>query len=135
TMDFALVELDSTFKSALSTEGQAALSRAMPLENYREHIEEAPRDAAIRTITPTGGTIAGTLSGAPSFIRLPVRKVFQEVYVGKLNRPLVPGDCGSWIRDAVTGKLYGHVIAGSPTSGLILVIPARHSFAEALASL
>ncbi|OIW33076.1 hypothetical protein CONLIGDRAFT_640235 [Coniochaeta ligniaria NRRL 30616] len=136
TLDFALVELDSTYEAGLSTESKAQLiSSAIPLENYCEHIEEAPRDGAIRTTTPDGGIIGGTLSGSSSFVRLPRSKVFQEVYVGKMSRPLAPGDCGSWIRDAVSGRLYGHVIAGSPTTGLILVIPARHSFAEALASM
>jgi hypothetical protein len=74
------------------------------------------------------------LLGTPSFVRLPGSKVFQEVYVAKLDKPLSKGDSGSWIKNPVTGKLFGHVIAGSPTTGLVLLIPAARLFAAALAT-
>jgi len=109
-------------------------SAAITLESYREHVELAPADAAVRATT-LRGTIGGTLSGTPSFVQVPGSEVFQEVYVGMLNQPLVPGDCGSWVKNAVTGKLFGHVIAGSPTTGLVFLMPAIKVFAEALAAL
>ncbi|KAK0622957.1 hypothetical protein B0T14DRAFT_514905, partial [Immersiella caudata] len=39
-----------------------------------------------------------------------------------MEKPLGPRDCGSWIRNAATGKLFGHVVAGSPTTGLAIVM-------------
>ncbi|KAH8648128.1 hypothetical protein BGZ61DRAFT_376503, partial [Ilyonectria robusta] len=75
--------------------------------------------------------LLGTLSGTPTFFRLPGCREFQEIYLAKLNRPLVVGDCGSWVRDAVTGKLFGHVIAGSPKTGLAMIMPAHGVFRHA----
>lgn len=60
--------------------------------------------------------------------------MFQEVYIAMLNRPLVPGDCRSWVKHAVTGKLFSHIIAGSLITGLTLVIPVAKVFTEALAA-
>lgn len=37
---------------------------------------------------------------------------------------LVDGDCGSWVLDAETGHVYGHVVSGYPTGGSAYIIPA-----------
>lgn len=108
--------------------------RPLPLESYHDYTETAPCDTAIKTYTPNS-TIGGTLSGTPSFVRLPGSKIFQEVYIARLNRPLVPGDCGSCVKNAITGKIFGHVIAGSPKTGLVLLMPASRLFAAALDAL
>ncbi|KAK0718501.1 hypothetical protein B0T26DRAFT_599936, partial [Lasiosphaeria miniovina] len=95
-----------------------------------EHVETAPSDTNITALTPNGA-IDGMLSGTPSFVRLPGSKMFSQVYTAKLDRPLVPGDCGSWVRNAVTKKLFGHFIAGSTTTGLVLLMPAAKVFSQA----
>lgn len=103
----------------------------IPLESYMDYVENVPTDSAIKGST-TRGEFSGTISGTPSFTCLPGSNIFQEVYTAKINEPLVPGDCGCWIRDAVTGKLFGHVIAGSPTTGLVLIMPATRVFSQLL---
>ncbi len=40
----------------------------------------------------------------------------------------MPGDCGAWVIDAVTGSIYGHVIAGDLTSSTAYIIPAYKVF-------
>ena len=40
----------------------------------------------------------------------------------------MPGDCGAWVIDAVTGSIYGHVIAGDLTSSTAFIIPAYKVF-------
>ncbi|KAK4099271.1 hypothetical protein N658DRAFT_540749 [Parathielavia hyrcaniae] len=133
-LDSALVQLDTGTANASDGDMPEPQDTAIRLESYQEHIETRPSDTGIRISTATD-TISGTLSGTPSFVRLPGSRIFQEVYTAILYRPLLPGDCGSWARHAVSGKLFGHVIAGSPTTGLVLVMPAAKVFAEALAAL
>ena len=43
-------------------------------------------------------------------------------------RRTVPGDCGSWVVNAETGDIYGHIVAGDPISGLAYIIPAYKVF-------
>ncbi|KAK0627599.1 hypothetical protein B0T14DRAFT_512945 [Immersiella caudata] len=105
-------------------------SLIIPLGSYEEHVETAPRDVTVRTMTRLG-EVSGTLSGTPFFVRLPGTKDFQEVYTAKMDSALQPGDCGCWIKSP-SGKLFGHVIAGSPTSGQVLVMPAARVFAQLL---
>ncbi len=40
----------------------------------------------------------------------------------------MPGDCGAWVIDALTGSIYGHVIAGDLTSSTAYIIPAYKVF-------
>ena len=114
--DSAFIRLDVTQPSGWQN--------AVPLDDLATHIETAAKDTAVQIRTANGGTINGILYGTPSYIRLPYTKKFQQVYAAKLETPLAPGDCGSWVRDASTGKLFGHVVAGSPTTGLAIVLPA-----------
>jgi hypothetical protein len=33
------------------------------------------------------------------------------------------GDCGSWVIDEQNHELFGHLVAGSPTSGFAYIVP------------
>lgn len=41
-----------------------------------------------------------------------------------LIQKAVPGDCGAWVVDSVTNKLFGFIIAGDPHSCIGYIIPA-----------
>jgi hypothetical protein len=38
------------------------------------------------------------------------------------------GDSGSWVFDAVSGDLYGHIVAGIPECRIAYIIPAFKAF-------
>ncbi|RSL41836.1 hypothetical protein CEP54_015698 [Fusarium duplospermum] len=123
-LDYSLIEIDHSLM------GLDDLDNTIELGDVSQ-IEPGCRDAAVKATTPEGGIVGGALSGTPSYVRLPQSKAYVEVYLARFNRPLVPGDCGSWVRDAVTGRPFGHVFAGSPTSGLTMIMPAHHVFDDA----
>lgn len=76
--------------------------------------------------TTSGGKMTGTLLGTLSDYRLPYATSFQEVYSIRLDGGLADGDCGSVVINAVTGELYGHIIAGCRATGFAYVMAAHH---------
>ncbi|KAK5652953.1 hypothetical protein OQA88_9432 [Cercophora sp. LCS_1] len=115
--DSAFIHLDANLPTQLRLSRARMRVDALHLEGFTESIEKRPADTTIKTTT-SRGNLTGTLSGSLSYFRLPHAATFQKVYTGKLERPLAPGDSGSWVRNTVTGKLLGHIIAGSPTTRL-----------------
>jgi hypothetical protein len=130
-LDYSLTRINIPLKPSLSLTLTQLRSIAVPLQNYQAHIETAARDTPIKTTTPDGRTIGGYLYGTPSFVRLPHSTTYQKVLVCKMQQPLVSGDCGSWVRSVDLSKVFGHIIAGSPTTGLVWVMPAGDIFAHA----
>lgn len=124
-LDYALVELGSGVDSAAMHE------HAIPLDDA-SRIESGPRDAAVVTTTPDGRIVRGALSSSPYHVRLPGRKNFIGAYAVRFSRPLNPGDCGSLVIDVDTGRVFGHVFAGSPTDGLTAIMPASLVFGDAV---
>ncbi|WQF79168.1 hypothetical protein CDEST_04182 [Colletotrichum destructivum] len=133
-LDSALVQVQPSTLEDLGYDGRSVTDFAIPLQDYAKHIEPGPRDAEIELETSSGVFIRGLINGTPSFFRLPDSKKFVEVYTVNLKSPLKYGDCGTWVwsADLETKKLFGHVVAGSPTTGLALVMPAHRVFREAL---
>ncbi|KAK7983277.1 kinesin-domain-containing protein [Apiospora arundinis] len=77
--------------------------------------------------------IGHSLVIARSYCRFPSTSDFQEVFTAKLDTPLVAGDCGSWVYDTQTNKLFGHVVAASVENTVITIMPARDVFKDILA--
>ncbi|KAI9772500.1 MAG: peptide-N4-(N-acetyl-beta- glucosaminyl)asparagine amidase [Geoglossum simile] len=94
-------------------------------------ITTGPRDTEIIAYTASGGLMTGTLYGTPSYTRLPKSKTFQEVYTVRFNGPVAKGDCGSWVIDAETRGLYGHIIAGCERTGTAYIMSAHNAFKNA----
>ena len=42
----------------------------------------------------------------------------------------VDGDSGSWVLDAMTGNVYGHIVSGDPSSNTAFIIPAYRVFKD-----
>lgn len=95
--------------------------------NISSIVVDGPRDTTVLAIT-SRGVLAGRLSGTSMCTSVPTVSTYQEVYYVILDSPLEHGDCGSWIIDANTGDLFGHIIAGSPETGAAMLIPALSTF-------
>ena len=80
----------------------------------------------IVALTASKVSIKGRLTGIPSFGTAPNSTVSQELWTIHLDGKLEKGDCGCWIIDAASGAVYGHIIAGSPGTGIGLVAPLKH---------
>ncbi|KAF1993617.1 hypothetical protein P154DRAFT_410832, partial [Amniculicola lignicola CBS 123094] len=76
----------------------------------------------------SGGRVEGWLSQTPSYMRLPNSGIYQEVYTVCLETILQKGDSGSWVVGLESGLLHGHIVAGSPGSGMAYIIPSDQVF-------
>ncbi|KAK5995999.1 putative C2H2-type zinc-finger transcription factor orf8 [Cladobotryum mycophilum] len=119
-LDCALIEMDNTNVDAL---------RETTIALYDlTQIEFSARNAEVKTTLANGSAVRGSLSDVMHTVRLPHSKEFIEVYAARFSQHLSSGDCGSWVRDANTGRLFGHVFAGNPTTGLAMIMPASYIF-------
>jgi hypothetical protein len=128
-LDYALVEIKEPHVQPYN---KITLTRAPDTTYlYPERIA-GPRlvDANIVAMTGSGGLLNGVLLGTPSFLRLPCSQSFQEVWTVRLAGHLSKGDCGSWVVDAENGDVYGHIVAGSPESGVAYIVPAYHVYED-----
>ncbi|UZP34242.1 hypothetical protein NXS19_002058 [Fusarium pseudograminearum] len=127
-LDYALIEVTKPIhctankiaSSSFSTNGEAKIQQV---------VTDGPKDVKILCST-SRGTLTGVMSGTPLYARLPNSSVYQDVYNVLLDSRLEAGDCGSWIIDAESGNLYGHIVAGSPDSGAAIVIPFARIFED-----
>jgi peptide-N4-(N-acetyl-beta-glucosaminyl)asparagine amidase len=87
------------------------------------------RSDAVVVHTTSAGVVTGVICATPVYMRVPEATSYQETYQVRLREPLVNGDCGSWVCDAQTGRLHGHIVAGSP-NGAAYIIPAYKIFDE-----
>ena len=85
-----------------------------------------PAGVAILTHTASGRELTGVMSGTPSDMCVPQGTSFQQVFSVRLDGPLADGDCGSAVVDAISGELYGHIVAGCRTTGFAYVMAAYH---------
>ncbi|KAI8238939.1 hypothetical protein K4K55_002436 [Colletotrichum sp. SAR 10_96] len=130
-LGFALVEVSPSALSQLD-EGEIQ-AQAVPLECYVDYIESAPCDAAVEVATSEGRIIEGALDGTLSLLRPPGSSTFIEVYTAWLNRPINPSECGSWLRNVTSRKIYGHVvILGSRPTRRAMIVPAHQVLRQAL---
>ncbi|KAL2039880.1 hypothetical protein N7G274_007283 [Stereocaulon virgatum] len=87
-----------------------------------------PADRSVFVATGTTGSVGGSIMKNLYFIKTGRSRTFQEMWAVRLDRRTILGDCGAWVIDALTGDLYGHIVAGCATSDLAFIIPARKVF-------
>lgn len=127
SLDYALIEVkypahcvQNTFKLAQDSSEQVITTTS---------IAKGPSDRSV-FIATARGIITGTLSGTSLYTNLLYNQKFQEVYQARFDEALESGDCGAWVVDRESGELYGHVVAGSPQSGIAILIPFAPIFGD-----
>jgi hypothetical protein len=55
----------------------------------------------------------------------------QELWTVKFEGSLAKGDCGSWVVDEQNHELFGHIVAGSPRSGVAYIVPTYQLIQDA----
>jgi hypothetical protein len=102
----------------------------------RENIGQ-PRSGSTNVLAATGSgnVLVGVLSSGLSCVRPPKATKYMSVLTVKFERSLQRGDSGSIVRDANTGMIYGHIVAGDTGSQTAIVIPATQVFNDIMARL
>lgn len=68
--------------------------------------------------------LRGQLSGRPTYIRFPHGSIHQEVYPVCFSSDIRMGDSGTVVRDARTGRIYGHIVVASVASRTAFIVPS-----------
>lgn len=113
-LDYCLLEIDDSDKFSL----------ALPVLSERSVSRPGPGATNVTAFTGSGELLAGVLSDRRTCIRLPHTTGYTEVLSVEFQHSLHPGDSGSVVRDASTGMIYGHVVAGDAGSQTAFIIPA-----------
>lgn len=113
----------------------------LPNNHYPQHritcVRLAPLyscDGMVLALT-SHGAIPGSLRRTPAYVLTPGSRSYCAACYAKFSAPLEVGDSGSWVVDAQSGDVYGHIVAGSPQKGLVIVIPFSAIFANIEASM
>jgi hypothetical protein len=126
-LDYALIEIDPSF--------QDFKDLLMDYLSDSPHLH--PKSIATRPLysnvlcIPGSALLEGTISGTPSYMSIPGCNKIQELWTVKLKGSLVKGDCGSWVIDEQNHELFGHLVAGSPTSGFAYIVPTYQLIEDA----
>lgn len=121
-LDYALIKVSGSDPLIFGE----AVEGPNPLSNWHlvYSVPVGIQDAKIVSYVASSGFLTGTLSATPSYIRMSDRKSFQMTYRVDFDGPIFKGDCGSWILDAETQGLYGHIIAGCEGSTIAYIVPS-----------
>jgi hypothetical protein len=129
-LDYALIEINQpefqTFNKFQSTRSQST----QMICPERVATKRPDPNTKVMVILPSKGVVDGTMSGTPTFMQTPSSNSIQELWTVRLSRRLEKGDCGSWVMDLISGDVYGHIIAGSPESGVAYIVPAYQVIAD-----
>jgi hypothetical protein len=126
-LDYTLIGILASHPHKFNTIGlRSGMKRTFLYPKKVATIEN--RDIKIITVTGSSGLLEGTLSGTPAFMKHPSSKTFQKVWTVRVDGKLATGDCGSWILDSENGDFLGHIVAGSPATGVAYIVPSVDIF-------
>jgi hypothetical protein len=129
-LDYALLVLrnasaGSAIESLKDTEESGFLH--LPKFSSRENLRHI-KIVDVHSTTASAGFLPGHIDCTATFFRSPYTSHYQEVYSVTFDKALAQGDCGSWVHNAYSRELHGHIIAGSPEDGIAYIVPAYQVF-------
>lgn len=128
-LDYALIETTSRHHNV---ENVVKFGRRHgTIVKVHSFVKSVPGDTDIVAVTPRG-TIRGLISGTPVYSSAPGQRAYNRMFKVSLGWPLRRGDCGTWVVDAANGRLFGHVVLGSPGGDTALIIPFSDIFDDIL---
>ncbi|KAI5457845.1 hypothetical protein BGZ63DRAFT_69974 [Mariannaea sp. PMI_226] len=114
-LDYALIELNP---SKIGKEARS-LDTGPPAVLHKLE----PREVVVTT--SSHGRTKGRLLETPLFIIRPGTTDSQELWTVLLENETMTGDSGSWVFDATSGELIGHIVAANTETGSTFIIPAH----------
>lgn len=125
-LDYALIEIQRPDFPTFNCIQLSETTLLVP----KQVVKIKSQNTSIITATGSSGVLKGILSGTPSFLKSPSSTIFQEVWTVRLDGKLAKGDSGSWVMDSETGALLGHIVAGSPDTGVAYMTPSIQIFTD-----
>ena len=124
-LDWALCELGEWGKYAINGVYLRPEQRSagMPEHLVFRNIKSTPPLGRILVATRRGA-VPGIGTGSDCSIKLARDERYRHVWSVELEESLSSGDSGSWVVDAITGDVYGMIVAGSSGLREEYVIPA-----------
>ncbi|TVY67548.1 hypothetical protein LSUE1_G007600 [Lachnellula suecica] len=119
TLDYALIEILDQQGDQFVVEGLETLEK----EGWEQDQQSRVTTVNVLVKVSPQETLKGQLLAAPTY--LPIGGSYRELWTVSLQGTLGRGHCGSWVSDAATGKIYGHLVAGSPETGSAYVVPFK----------
>lgn len=114
SLDYCLIEIE---------DGEN-VSKDLPVLS-RDTIGQLDRKSVnVTAVTGLGSVLKGVISGQRSCIRLPGATKYINVLTVQFEGSLQPGNCGSIVRDAITDRIYGYLVAGDTESQFAFIVPA-----------
>ncbi|KAK3985830.1 hypothetical protein QBC44DRAFT_150672 [Cladorrhinum sp. PSN332] len=130
-LDYALVEITHPVHHNVNEIMHRDLLRrgSLATMNVQAFIKYNPSGEKVLALTARG-VFEGRISGTPIYSRHPLGSQFLSAFKVSFLVPLEVGDCGSWIVNAATGALYGHIVAGDPRAGTAIAVPFQSIFED-----
>jgi peptide-N4-(N-acetyl-beta-glucosaminyl)asparagine amidase len=131
-LDYALIE------TQVNTDIQS-VNRVLPISGVTPHFSylsppqaanRVPLETTVIAITASAGLLKGKMLGTPTFMRVPSSSTYQELWTVRLEGKLAVGDSGSWVVNAHDGTLLGHIVSGSPETGVVYIVPLYQIFED-----
>jgi hypothetical protein len=121
SLDYVLIDIKAPDSQTFNKAVVSATTKTTIL--YPQNIATYPQNKTVFAITALSGTLKGTLSGTPTFSMIANSKEMQEMWIVRLEGKVELGDSGSLVIDAENGDAIGHMVAGSPETGVIYIVP------------